>query len=148
MAVKPIPDGYHTVTPYMIVEGGQKVIDFAKQAFGAKERFLMPGEGGSVMHAELEIGDSVVMIADATPQWKANNSMLYLYVEDCDAVYQRALAAGGQSVMEPKDQFYGDRSAGVLDPAGNYWGMATHIEDVSPEELEKRSAAYKKQQSA
>src|SRR5215469_4395507 len=116
MTTKPIPDGYHTVTPYLIVDGGQKLIDFLKQAFGAKETFSMKGQGETIAHAEVQIGDSIIMISDAASEWKARSSMLYLYVEDVDAVYKRALEAGATSVREPANQFYGDRSAGVTDP--------------------------------
>jgi PhnB protein len=145
MTIKPIPDGYHTVTPYLTVDGAQKLIDFLKRAFDGKERFCMRGEGEKIMHAEVVIGDSIIMISDETPQWKARSTMLYVYVEDVDAVYKRAVQAGAMSIKEPANQFYGDRSAGVTDPVGNYWGIATHIEDVSPEELAKRSAAFAKQ---
>jgi PhnB protein len=145
MTTKPIPDGYHSVTPYLIVDGAQKLIDFLKRAFDGNESFCMKGEGERIMHAEVKIGDSIVMISDGTPEWKARSSMLYLYVEDIDAVYQRAVQAGATSVKEPANQFYGDRTAGVTDPVGNYWGIATRVEDVSPEELAKRSAAFAKQ---
>jgi PhnB protein len=148
MAVKPIPDGYHTVTPYLIVEGAQKLIDFLKRGFGAKETFSMPGPGGKIGHAEVKIGNSMVMLADANPRWKATKTMLYLYVEDVDAVYKKAVAAGGKSVMEPANQFYGDRSAGVEDAFGNHWGIATHVEDVPMDELERRAQAFQKQQQA
>ena len=148
MAVKPIPDGYHTVTPYLIVEGAQKLIDFLKQGFGAKETFSMPGPDGKIGHAEVKIGNSMVMLADANPRWKPTKTMLYLYVEDVDAVYKKAVAAGGKSVMEPTNQFYGDRSAGVEDACGNHWGIATHVEDVPMDELERRAATFQKQQQA
>jgi uncharacterized glyoxalase superfamily protein PhnB len=148
MATKPIPDGYHTVTPYLVVDGGQKLIDFLKQAFDAKETFSMKGQAETIAHAEVQIGDSTVMISDSTPEWKARSSLLYLYVEDVDAVYKRALEAGATAVREPANQFYGDRSGGVTDPVGNYWGIATHIEDVLPDELAKRAAAYRKECAA
>jgi len=148
MAVKPIPDGYHTVTPYLIVEGAQKLIDFLKQGFGAKETFSMPGPDGKIGHAEVKIGNSMVMLADANPRWKPTKTMLYLYVEDVDAEYKKAVAAGGKSVMEPTNQFYGDRSAGVEDAFGNHWGIATHVEDVPMDELERRAQAFQKQQQA
>ena len=139
--VQPIPKGFHTLTPYLVVEGIPKLIDFLKQAFGAQETFRLTRPDGGVMHAELKIGDSIVMMGEAMGQWKAKPCSLYLHVEDVDAVYQRAIQAGGTSVGEPKDQFYGDRSAGVIDPSGNYWGIGTHIEDVSHAEMEKRFAA-------
>src|SRR5271157_3475908 len=139
--VQPIPDGNHTVTPYLVVEDVPKLIDFLKQAFGAQELGRMAHPNGGVMHAEVKIGDSKVMMGEAMGEWKAKPCSLYLYVEDVDAVYQRAIQAGGTSVREPKDQFYGDRSAGVIDPCGNYWGIGTHVEDVSQDEVERRFAA-------
>ena len=146
MAVKPIPDGYHSVTPYLVVEGANALIDFAKQAFDAVETYRMPGPGGAVMHAEIRIGDSMVMLADASG---AENppmpAMMYLYVPDADDYYKRALAAGASSLREPADQFYGDRSAGVEDAFGNKWWLATHVEDVAPEELAKRAQAMAQQ---
>jgi uncharacterized glyoxalase superfamily protein PhnB len=145
MAVKPIPDGYHTVTPYLVVEGAAKLIDFLKQAFGAEEIFRMPGPGGQIGHAEVRIGDSVIMMSDATAEYRPMPSMIHLYVNDADAFYKRALQAGATSLREPADQFYGDRTAGVKDPVGNQWYIATHKEDVSFEELEKRAKAAGKQ---
>jgi uncharacterized glyoxalase superfamily protein PhnB len=139
--VKPIPDGAHTVTPYLVVEGVPKLIEFLKQAFAAQEVGRMARPDGGVMHAEVKIGDSKVMMGEPMGDSKAKPCSLYLYVEDVDAVYQRAIQAGGTSVGEPKDQFYGDRTGGVIDPSGNYWGIATHVEDVSPEEMATRAAA-------
>src|ERR1700730_1991100 len=147
---KPIPDGFHTVTPYLIVDGAKKVIDFMQQALGAKhdhEPTLRPD--GTIMHATLKIGDSMVMISDASEHAKAMPVMLYLYVPNVDAAYQLALKAGATSIMEPADQFYGDRSGGVRDAAGNSWFFGTHIEDVTPAELKKRAAeSFKKQKAA
>lgn len=140
MSVKPIPDGYNTVTPYLIVEGASKLIDFAKEAFGAQEMFRMPGPDGKLGHAEMRIGDSVVMLSDAGPDNPARPANILLYVNDCDATYRKALAAGGASEREPTDQFYGDRAAGV-DACGIRWWIHTHVEDVSPEEMDKRMAA-------
>jgi PhnB protein len=145
MKTKYIPDGYHTITPSVCVDGAQKFIDFIKQVFNAKERMRMDGPGGKIMHAEFEIGDSAIMLADTMPQWGAKSNSLYVYVEDVDATYQRAIQAGATSVREPEDMFYGDRSAAVTDPFGNFWGIATHVEDVSPEEITKRAEAFKKQ---
>ncbi|NJM73720.1 MAG: VOC family protein [Scytonema sp. RU_4_4] len=141
MAVKPIPDNYHTVTPYLVVQGAATLIEFLKQGFEAKEicRILHP-EGG-IMHAEVRIGDSVIMVSEAMGEFKPMSSMIYLYVENTDATYERALQAGGTSLMEPKNEFYGDRSASVQDPSGNHWCIATHQEDVSSEEIEKRIKA-------
>ena len=145
MAVTPIPEGYHTVTPYLTVQGTAKLIDFLKQAFEAVETERLPRPDGAIGHAEVRIGDSVVMMADSGGERKPMSSAIYLYVGDVDSVYQRALQAGATSMMEPANQFYGDRSAGVQDPCGNQWWIATHIEDVSPEELAKRAAAFMKQ---
>jgi len=146
--VKPIPEGYHTITPYIVADGADKVIRFVKEAFGAQPLFEpMMRLDGKVMHAEFKIGDSVVMISDASERAQATSAMLYLYVPNVDAVYQKALKAGGTSLMEPSDQFYGDRSGGVQDAAGNRWHIGTHIEDVSPAELKKRAAEFMKQQN-
>jgi len=145
MAVKPIPDGYHTVTPYLTVQGVPKLIDFLKQAFEAQELERMTQPDGTIGHAEVRIGDSVVMMGEARDEWKPMPSGIYLYVNDTDAVYKRALQAGATSIMEPADQFYGDRSAGVKDSSGNHWWIATHKEDVPPAELKKRAQAAMKQ---
>jgi PhnB protein len=144
MAVKPIPDGYHTVTPYIVASGASNLIEFMKRAFGAEELFRMTMPDGSVKHAEIKIGNSILMLAEASAEHPAMPITLYLYVEDCDAVYKSALAAGGVSVMPPTNQYYGDRSGGVKDASGNQWWVGTHIEDVSPEELKKRSQAMQK----
>jgi PhnB protein len=141
MAVKAIPDGYHTVTPYLICKGADQVIEFAKRAFGAEDRGRMKSEDGTIAHAEVQIGDSRIMISDANDRWGAMPCTIHLYVEDCDAAYARALEAGGTSVQEVADQFYGDRSGGVRDVAGNLWWISTHVEEVSPEEMAKRAAA-------
>ena len=137
MATKAIPDGYHTVTPYLIVKGAAQLIDFLKETFGAEETFRMPG-GGGIMHAEVRIGDSAVMMSDAMGEYGPMPTMLFLYVEDVDAVYERALKAGGVSTQEPEDQFWGDRAGAVKDAFGNQWWIATHVEDVPVEELERR----------
>jgi PhnB protein len=145
--VKPIPEGYHTVTPYLVVDGAEKVIRFIKEAFGAQPVFEpMMRPDGKVMHAEFKIGDSVVMIADSSERAEASTAMLYLYVPNVDAVYQRALKAGATSLTEPANMFYGDRSGGVKDAAGNRWHIGTHVEDVAPAELKKRAAEFMKQQ--
>jgi PhnB protein len=145
MPVKPIPEGYHTLTPYIVVPGVAKLIDFLKEAFDAKELHRMAGPDGRIMHAELRIGDSPLMLGEPMGEWKAMPCLIYLYVEDTDAFYHRALKAGATSMMEPADQFYGDRNAGVKDAAGNLWWIATHKEDVAPEEMKKRSEAAMKQ---
>ena len=147
MAAKPVPDGYHTVTPYLTVRSAPKVIEFLKQAFGA-ELFHEPVKrpDGTIMHAQVQIGDSRIMIAEENEMAKATPSSLYLYVPNVDSVFQQAVKAGGSTIMEPMDMFYGDRSGGVKDPSGNSWYIATHKEDVTPQELAKRADAFIKQQ--
>jgi uncharacterized glyoxalase superfamily protein PhnB len=140
MAVKPIPDGYHTATPYLVVEDVDQLIDFLKEAFDALETERIPGPDGSPTHAEVQIGDSRVMMGSARGERGPIPAMVYIYTEDCDAAYRRALKAGAESVMEPEDQFYGDRNAGVKGPQGNHWWIATHVEDVSRDELQRRAA--------
>lgn len=146
MTVRPIPEGYHSVTPYLVVQGAAKLIDFLKEAFGADETFRMPQPGGTIAHAEVRIGDSIVMMGEAGGEFGPMPAMIHLYVEDADAVYKRALGAGATSVREPKDEFYGDRSGGVKDPFGNQWFIATHKEDVAPDELARRHEALSKEQ--
>jgi uncharacterized glyoxalase superfamily protein PhnB len=142
MAVKPIPDGYHTVTPYLVVDGADKVIEFAKQAFDGQELVRFDSPDGKVAHAEIKIGDSIVMLGEASTsdQGASLPGVLNLYVEDVDKTYAKALEAGGTSLREVADQFFGDRTGGVQDPAGNQWWISTHVEDVSGEELAKRAA--------
>src|ERR671918_1310451 len=146
MAVKPIPDGYHTLTPYLIVEGASSLIEFLKEAFDAQETERVAQPDGNIMHAEVRIGDSVLMLSDAMGERKPMPTGIYLYVNDADATYQRALQAGATSLMEPANQFYGDRTASLVDPVGNHWWIATHIEDLQPDELARRAEAYMKQQ--
>jgi PhnB protein len=146
--VKPIPDGYHSVTPYLIIDGASKAIDFYKKAFGATELFRMDHEG-KVGHAELKIGDSPIMLADEQPSMgyvspKALGGTpvsLMIYVEDVDKIYKQAISAGATEVRAVQDQFYGDRSGNLKDPFGHVWTVATHKEDVSPEEMDKRIKA-------
>ena len=142
-AVKPVPEGYHTVTPFLTVPGLAKTIEFLKQAFGAEVRGVMNAPGGRIAHGEVKIGDSIVMMGEPMPNgpYPPRPANLYVYVPNVDEVYARAIQAGGKSLSEPKDQFYGDRGAGVEDPSGNQWWIGTHIEDVSTEELERRMAA-------
>jgi uncharacterized glyoxalase superfamily protein PhnB len=148
MAVKKIPDGYRTVTPYLVNRDVGKVIAFAKEVFDAKELFPpMKREDGTIMHAEVRIGDSAVMMGEASGASGPIPAMLYLYVDDVDATYRKAVQAGATSVSEPKNQFYGDRSAAVKDAAGNLWYVATHVEDVPPDEMERRSKAAMAQPS-
>jgi PhnB protein len=142
MAVKPIPDGFHSVTPFLVVPGAAKLLDFLQQAFEAQELHRMQRPDGTIMHAEVRIGDSLVMMGEPMGSSQPMFGSLYLYVHDVDAVYQRALQAGATSTSEPADQFYGDRSAGIKDPVGNQWWIATHKEDVPPEEIARRAKAF------
>ena len=139
MAIKPVPDGYHTVTPYLIVDDAKKLLDFVERAFGARMHHVMRQPDGSIVHADFVIGDSHVMAGQAQGPWKPLQASIYLYVPDCDAVYRQALQAGATSVAEPATMFYGDRHGGVLDPCGNQWWIATHVEDVPEEELACRA---------
>ena len=147
--VKPVPDQYHSITPYLIIKGASAAIDFYKQAFGAIELFRMPQPDGRIGHAEMKIGDSVIMLADENPDMHivgpktlGNSSVgILLYVDDADAVFGKAVSLGA-SVNKPlADQFYGDRSGTIVDPFGHKWTIATHKEDVSEEEMQRRVAA-------
>ena len=143
------PAGYHTATPYLIINGAARALEFYKQAFGAAELFRMPAPDGKVGHAEIQIGDSRLMLADEFPEMGARGPLsiggspvgLMLYVADCDAMFARAVALGAKELMPLKDQFYGDRSGTIVDPFGHKWTIATHTEDVAKEELDKRAAA-------
>lgn len=147
--VKPIPDGYRNVTPYLIVDGAAKAIDFYKKVFGATEKMRMPSPGGKVGHAELTIGDSMIMLADEHPEMSARAPHAYggaavslmVYVPDVDATVTTALAGGAKVVRPVENQFYGDRMGTIEDPFGHRWYVATHVEDVPPEEMAKRAAA-------
>ena len=153
MAVQPVPEGYHTITPYLAVEDASAAIDFYRRAFGAKERVRMSGPGDSIMHAELEIGDSLVMLSDPFPQASTRTPKelggtsvsIFAYVDNIDELYKQAIDAGASSLMEPDDMFWGDRFGSVQDPFGHSWTIATHIEDVAPEELEKRQTEWMEQ---
>ncbi len=150
--VKAIPEGYHSVTPYLIVRGAEKALDFYKQAFGAIELFRMEAPGGRIGHAEILIGDSHVMLADEHPEmgakspetWGGSAVSLMLYVEDVDRVFAEAVAAGAAVERPLADQFYGDRTGGLKDPFGHLWYIATHIEDVAPEEMDRRAKALQR----
>ena len=152
MAVKPIPEGYHTATPYLVVKGAAKALDFYKQAFGAKEILRFPGPDGKIGHAEIKIGDSHIMLADEFPEMDARSPEtiggspvgIMLYVEDVDSRFRQAVAAGGKVVKPLQDQFYGDRSGTITDPFGHKWTIATHKEDVSSAEMQKRMEALMK----
>jgi PhnB protein len=149
MAVKPIPEGYHSVTPYLIINGATEAIEFYKQAFGATELFRFPAPGGKIGHAELKIGDSPIMLADEHPDmgYKGPQTLggspvsLMIYVEDVDTVFNRAVTAGATVKEALQDKFYGDRSGSVIDPFGHVWHLSTHKEDVSMDEMERRAKA-------
>jgi uncharacterized glyoxalase superfamily protein PhnB len=147
--VNPVPEGYRTITPYLVVNGAGEAIDFYVKAFGAVEVIRMPGPGGTVMHGEVRIGDSMLMLSDEFPDWGAlgpvsrggATASIMLYVDDCDAAFRRAVDAGCVAKMPPTDEFWGDRFAKVTDPFGHEWAIATHVEDVTPEEMQRRMAA-------
>jgi PhnB protein len=151
MAVKAVPEGYHTVTPYLIVNNGARALDFYKKAFGATELLRYPGPGGKLMHAEIKIGDSPVMLADEFPErgftgprpGAGSSVSLLVYVKDVDSLFRQAISAGAKEVKSVEDQFYGDRSGTLTDPFGHVWTIATHKEDVSPEEMKRREEAMK-----
>jgi PhnB protein len=138
--VKPVPEGYHTVTPFLNLVGCDKALEFYKQAFGAEERLRMPAPDGKIAHAEMQIGNSVVMLSEAVRQ-PATQSSLWLYVPDCDALWSRAVAAGAKVLMPLTDMFWGDRFGTLSDDWGNHWSLATHKEDLSEEEIGKRAQA-------
>jgi PhnB protein len=147
MAVQPVPEGYQTVTPYLAVDDASEAIEFYKRAFGAKERVRMDTPDGKIGHAELEIGDSLVMLSDPFPQASTTppkelggtSASVFLYVEDVDALTKQAIDAGASSTMEVADQFWGDRMGSITDPFGHSWSIATHVEDVAPEEMAARA---------
>lgn len=144
MAVKPIPDGYHSVTPYLAVQGVEKLIDFLTKTFDARELFRLRRADGATAHAEYKIGDSIVMMGEPMESGKAKPATLYVYVTDVDTTYRRAVQAGAKSLSQPTNMFYGDRSASVTDPCGNDWWIATHKEDVTPDEMARRAQAQVK----
>ena len=147
--VKPIPEGYHSVTPYLIIKGAAEAIEYYKRSFGATELFRMPAPDGKIGHAEIKIGDSPIMLADehpdlghVGPQTLGGTSVgIMIYVDDVDTMFKKAISGGGQEIKPLQDQFYGDRSGTLKDPFGHMWTVATHVEDVAPEEMEKRMAA-------
>ncbi|MEO6325863.1 MAG: VOC family protein [Thermoanaerobaculia bacterium] len=153
--VKPVPDGYHTAIPYLIVRGAAEAIEFYKKAFGATEQFRMPDPSGRIMHAEIRIGDSVVMLSEENIGWGAKSPLtlngtgasVFLYLPDVDTAFQQAVAAGGKAQMPPADMFWGDRFGKLVDPFGHEWSMATHIEDVPQEQMAERAASAFAEQS-
>jgi len=148
--VKPIPEGYHTATPALIVDDGDRAMEFYTKAFGAKERMRSKGVGGKITHAEFQLGDSIFMLADEMPEMGSRSPKtlggsaagVFLYVPDTDALYSRAIAAGATSLSAPMDMFWGDRHARIRDPFGHEWSIATHKEDVPPAEMEKRAKEF------
>jgi PhnB protein len=153
--VKPIPDGYPRVTPYLIIDGGAKALDFYKKVFGAKEKMRMPGPGGKIGHAEITIGESMIMLADEHPDMGARAPHAYggtavslmVYVDNVDSTVKTALAEGAKLTRPVENQFYGDRLGTIQDPFGHQWHVATHVEDVPPDEMAKRAAAAMGKQS-
>ncbi len=149
MAVKAIPDGYHSVSPYLVCKDAAKAIDYYTKVFGAEETVRMPGPNGNVMHAEVKIGDSIVMLSDEnkerghfSPETIGGTAVsVMLYIDDVDGVFKRAVAAGAKVEMPPADMFWGDRMGNLVDPVGHKWAIATHTEDVTPDEMEKRMQA-------
>jgi PhnB protein len=148
--VPPIPPGYHTITPYLVVQDAGKAIEFYKKAFGAVERARMPGPGGKIMHAEVKIGDSIVMLCDEMPDmlvfspqtFKGTPVRMMVYTEDVDALFRRAVQAGATAQMPPQDMFWGDRFGKLKDPFGHEWNLATHKEDLAPDEIARRQEAF------
>lgn len=147
---RPIPEGYHSVTPYLIIKGAADAIEYYKMAFGATELMRMPAPGGTIGHAEIKIGDSPIMLADEFPEmgYKSPQTLggtpvsIMIYVDDVDTVFKQAIAAGGKEQRPVQDQFYGDRTGTLEDPFGHVWHVGTHVEDLSPEEMERRARAH------
>lgn len=148
MPVTPIPDGYHSISPYLVCKGAAKAIEYYKNAFGATETVRMPGPEGRIMHAEVKIGDSIVMLSDenpdrgaVAPSGRGRSQSLMLYIDNVDAVFKRAVDLGAKSIQDPTDMFWGDRMGNLEDPFGHQWALATHKEDVTPDEMQKRMQA-------
>lgn len=149
-AVKPIPDGYHTVTPHLVVRGAADAVEFYKKAFGAEEVFRMPMPDGKLAHAEIRIGDSIIMLSDEFPEWGSKSPLtlggcpggLLIYVGNVDEAFARAMEAGAEVTMPVADQFWGDRYGKLADPFGHTWALATHKEDLTPEEIGQRASAW------
>ena len=154
--VKTVPKGYRTATAYLTIKDVKAALAFYKKAFNAKELVAMPGPDGSIMHAEIKIGNSIIMMGEEWPSYGVlspktiggSGSSIYLYVRNCDRVYKRAVRAGATSMMEPADQFYGDRSGKVVDPFGHVWGIATHKEDLTPEQVGERGRKWMASQAS
>ena len=150
MAAKPIPDGFHALTPHLVVQDAARAIEFYKKAFGAVEVTRMPGPGGKILHAQLTIGDSPLMLCDEFPEMetfsplstKGSPVSIHLYVKDADAVFKKAVEAGAKAKMPPSDMFWGDRYGKLLDPFGHHWSIGTHKEDLTPQQIAKRQEQF------
>src|SRR5947209_5365239 len=147
MAAEYMPSGHHTVTPYLVVKGAERLMTFITDVLDGTEMVRMQGPDGRLAHAEMRVGDSIVMLADTPASGEETSSMLHLYVPDSDATYQRAMQAGATSLREPQDEFYGDRMSGVQDSTGIKWYFATHVEDVSEEEMGRRAEQAAREES-
>lgn len=144
MSVKPIRDGFHTITPYLVVRNAPRLIEFVSAAFGGELISRMSRPDGSVMHAEMRVGNSMIMVGEGAGEFGPMPTAIYLYVPDCDAVYRRALAAGGTAISPVRDMPSGERYGGIKDPCGNFWWVATHVADLSSEEQEERWKTFKR----
>ena len=145
-SVRPVPEGHHTVTPYLVADHAQGLLEFMQNAFGGNVMFITKTPDGKIMHATVSIGDSIIMVADTMEGMEAHTAMLYLYLEDVDSVYKQAVQAKATPIREPQTEFYGDRAGAVKDQWGNLWWIATHVEDVDADELERRMAQMMKDQ--
>lgn len=143
--VRSVPEGFHTVTPYLVVDGADRLIEFIKNAFGGEETSMHRGEANRVMNATIKVGNSTIMVSDTMQDMEPETAMLYLYVDDVDSVYKQAIKAKGESIQAPKDEFYGDRASAVKDEWGNKWWIATQVEEVSKEELKRRMKVQEKE---
>lgn len=146
--VNPVPEGFATITPFLVIDEALDFIRFLNNAFDAKVIYMMKSDDGKVRHSTIRIGDSNIMISSGNPEFSSQNAMLHLYVGDTDALYKKAVEAGANSIREPEDQFYGDRSAGVKDDWGNTWWIATQVEKVSDEEMKRREKVFREEQAS
>jgi len=144
-SVQAVPEGFHTITPYLVVDNAAGLIDFIQKAFDGKLTFITKEDDGKIMHATMKVGDSIIMISDTMEGTSAQTAMLYLYLENVDSVFKKAVQAKGITIHEPKNEFYGDRAGAIKDEWGNVWWISTHVEDVDPQELEKRAKQAQKE---
>lgn len=145
-SVREVPEGYHTVTPYLVVDNAQGLLDFIRNAFGGNVTTMMNTDDGKIAHATVSIGDSIIMVSDTMEGMETQNAMLYLYLKDVDSVFQQAVKLNATPIREPVTEFYGDRSGAVKDNWGNMWWIATHVEDIDQQEMERRSKQFMKEQ--